>query len=199
MAFVRLDFEYTPEVTVINEEQFDVHMKLYDNYINQMNRIDAMLYPNVYEQNNLMDSSNLSEFEFRGLKREETYALDGVILHEMYFENIGSINSMPNRQLMQIFEREYEGYEQWKDNFSKTARISRGWTVFCYDPRSDRFRNCSYDSHDLGDISKSIPLLVLDVYEHAYFLQYQNRKDEYINKFMKNIDWNIVSDRMESI
>lgn len=81
-------------------------------------------------------------------------------------------------------------------DFVATAKASRGWAVLCYDQRSYRLRNISLDSHDLGNIAYSAPILVLDVYEHAYFLQYADNKSEYINRFMDNINWYVVNQRM---
>ncbi|MFV0343737.1 MAG: superoxide dismutase [Anaerocolumna sp.] len=194
MQFVKLNFEYSSDVTVINEEQFDVHMRLYEGYINKMNEIDALLA----DATNLnLEESNATYSDFRGIKRGETYALDGVILHEFYFENIGSTNNIPTPEIKRTLSKGYGNYENWKNNFIATAKASRGWVILCYDPRSDMYRNISLDSHDMGNICMSIPLLVLDMYEHAYFLQYADDKKAYIDNFMKNIDWQVVGDRME--
>lgn len=194
MRFVKLNFEYSDDVTVINQEQFDVHMKLYEGYIDKMNEIDGLLANNSDLD---LDAANATYSKFRGIKRGETYALDGVILHEFYFENIGSRNNTPSSDIVRYLSKDYGSFENWQDHFVATAKASRGWVILCYDPRSDMFRNISLDLHDYGNISMAIPLLVLDVYEHAYFLQYANDKDTYIDNFMKNIDWQVVGDRMQ--
>lgn len=191
MEFVKLNFEYSDDVTVINREQFDVHMRLYEGYINKMNEIDGLLKANTG-----LEEANSTYSEFRGIKRGETFALNGVILHELYFENIGSANNTPSEQIRQMLARDYGSFENWQDHFIATAKASRGWAILCYDPRSDSFRNDSLDAHDYGNMSLSIPLLVLDMYEHAYFLQYADNKVEYINRFMENIDWQVVGERM---
>lgn len=193
MEFVKLDFEYTNDVTVINRQQFEAHMRLYEGYINKMNEIDKLL---ATEPD--LENANSTYSKFRGLKRGETYALNGVILHEYYFENIGGFETEPDESVKRLFDKDFGGYENWKKQFIATAKASRGWVVLCYDPRSDRYRNISLDAHDVGNIQISTPLLVLDMYEHAYFLQYADNKVEYINNFMKNIDWDIVKARFES-
>ncbi|MGB8455409.1 MAG: Fe-Mn family superoxide dismutase [Anaerocolumna sp.] len=194
MEFVKLDFEYSDDVTVMNQEQFEAHMRLYEGYINKMNEIDDLL-----EDDPGLEDANATYSYFRGIKRGETYALNGVILHEFYFENIGSANNDPDETEIKFLGRYFGGFDLWQEDFVATAKASRGWVVLCYDPRSDRLRNISLDSHDLGNIAMSIPLLVLDMYEHAYFLQYADNKAEYINNFMKNIDWSMVKDRIESL
>ncbi len=194
MEFVKLNFEYSDDVTVINREQFEAHMRLYEGYINKMNEIDGLL-----AENSDLEQANSTYSEYRGIKRGETFALNGVILHEFYFENIGSLNNVPEDSVTRCLARDYGSFDLWQDHFVATAKASRGWVVLCYDPRSDRFRNISLDAHDIGNIAISVPILVLDMYEHAYFLEYADDKTTYINNFMKNIDWCIVKDRLESL
>ena len=193
MKFEKLNFEYSDNVTVINEEQFNAHMRLYEGYINKMNEIDMLLT----EETDL-DQANSTYSKYRGIKRGETFALNGVILHEYYFENIGGEANQPDTMVTEFLATEFGSFELWQKHFVATAKSSRGWVVLCYDPRSDRFRNISLDFHDFGNIAMATPILVLDMYEHAYFLQYADNKAEYINNFMKNIDWAVVKDRIES-
>ena len=187
----KIPFTYTKDITVVNQAQYEVHLRLYNGYINSMNKIDSILF---YEDTG-WEQANSTFSWFRELKRGETYALDGVILHELYFENIGGIASSPNEVIMDMLEKDFGSFNRWKDDFIATAKASRGWAILCFDQRSMRLRNISLDSHDLGNIAYSAPILVLDVYEHAYFLQYADNKTEYINNFMKNINWSIVGER----
>lgn len=191
MALRKINFEYTNDVTVINQEQFEVHIRLYEGYIRKINEVDGLL-----ENDSDLEDANATYSKYRGIKRGETYALDGVILHEYYFENIGSTNNVPDAEVAECLAQDFGSFEQWADHFIATAKASRGWVVLCYDIRSKKLRNISLDAHDVGNLAICIPLLVLDVYEHAYFLQYADKKDEYINNFMKNIDWNIVRRRI---
>ncbi|MBA4685888.1 MAG: superoxide dismutase [Candidatus Galacturonibacter soehngenii] len=191
MEFKKIDFQFTPGITAVNEEQFNVHMKLYEGYINKMNEIDALLMEGSDYEN-----ANATYSKYRGIKRGETFALDGVILHELYFQNMGNGYNMPNETTTNYLIQSFGSYESWEKHFVATAKASRGWAVLAFDWRSYRFRNISLDAHDVGNIALSTPVLVLDVYEHAYFLQYANKKDEYINNFMKNINWPVVDKRI---
>lgn len=193
MELVKLEFQYTDDVTVINREQFDAHMRLYEGYVNKINEIDKLL---MKEPD--LENANSTYSKFRGLKRGETYALDGVILHEFYFENIGGYETQPDDMIKRALDRDFGSYDKWKKHFVATAKASRGWAILCFDPRSNRYRNISLDAHDVGNVQISIPLIVLDMYEHAYFLQYADNKAEYINKFMNNIDWEVIKARFES-
>lgn len=191
MELKKIDFQYTPEITAVNEEQFNVHMKLYEGYINKINEIDALLL-----EGGDYEDANATYSEFRGIKRGESFSLNGVILHELYFQNMGNGYSTPNKTTQNYLIQSFGSYENWENHFIATARASRGWAVLVFDWRSFRFRNISLDAHDVGNIVMATPILVLDVYEHAYFLQYANNKNEYINKFMQNINWSIVDKRI---
>ena len=191
MEFVKIDFQYSEEVTVINKEQFDAHMRLYEGYINKMNEIDKLL-----EEDSDLAQANATYSKYRGIKRGETFALNGVILHELYFQNIGGLENKPDDTVKRYLIPDFGSFEEWENQFVATAKASRGWVVLAYDVRSKRFRNISLDAHDVGDIVFSTPILVLDMYEHAYFLEYADKKVDYINNFMKNIDWKVIRDRM---
>ena len=188
-----MNFEYTQDITVVNREQFEVHIRLYEGYVNKINEIDEIL-----QNDPKREKANATFSFFRECKRGETYALDGVILHELYFENIGSRgeSNLPNSTVTDQLEMDFGSFSNWEEDFIATAKASRGWVVLSYDQRSYRLRNISLDAHDLGNIAYSAPILVLDVYEHAYFLQYADDKTEYINRFMQNINWEVVSRRM---
>lgn len=187
----KIKFEYTDDITVVNRQQFEAHIRLYEGYINKINEIDSILMNNPDREN-----ANATFSFYRGCKRGETYALNGVILHELYFENIGGRMNMPEKSALDQFKMNFGSFANWERDFIATAKASRGWAVLCYDQRSSRLRNISLDAHDLGNIAYSAPVLVLDVYEHAYFLQYADNKTEYINRFIENINWSVVCERM---
>lgn len=187
----RVDFKYTDDITVINSEQFEVHIRLYKGYVDKINEIDEIL-----QNDPGRDKANATFSYFRECKRGETYALNGVILHELYFENLGRGVNVPIPSITQQLEMDFGSFENWEMDFVATAKASRGWAVLSYDQRSYRLRNISLDAHDLGNIAYSAPILVLDVYEHAYFLQYADNKAEYINRFMEDINWEVIGARM---
>jgi Fe-Mn family superoxide dismutase len=188
----KVQFIHTDDITVVNQEQFEAHMRLYEGYVTNINKIDEELI----RGNAQRDQANTTFSYYRELKRGETFALNGVILHELYFENIGGTETEPDQTTRAKLERDFGSFEQWKDDFIATAKASRGWAVLSFDQRSGRLRNISLDAHDFGNIAYSAPILVLDMYEHAYFLQYADKKVDYINNFMNNINWTVVSGRM---
>jgi Fe-Mn family superoxide dismutase len=188
----KVQFNYTDDITVINQAQFDAHMRLYEGYVTNINKIDDILENGDAQR----DQSNTTFSYYRELKRGETFALDGVILHELYFENIGGNSAVPDQTTNDMLTDDFGSFQKWQEDFVATAKASRGWAVLSYDQRSDRLRNISLDAHDLGNIAYSAPILVLDMYEHAYFLQYADKKADYITNFMKNINWTVIGERV---
>jgi Fe-Mn family superoxide dismutase len=186
-------FKYTQDIRVINREQFEAHVRLYEGYVNKINEIDRIL-----ENDPKREDANATFSFYRECKRGETYALNGVILHELYFENMGGGVKMnvPSSSVIEQLTMDFGSFVNWEKDFIATAKASRGWALLCYDQRSYRLRNISLDAHDLGNIAYSAPFLVLDVYEHAYFLQYADNKNEYISRFMDDINWEVVNQRM---
>ncbi|NLZ81299.1 MAG: superoxide dismutase [Clostridiales bacterium] len=194
MKLEKINFQYSNQISVVNRPQFEAHLRLYEGYVNKINEIDTILNKNPNRE-----ASNSTYSLYRGLKRGETFSLNGVILHELYFTNIGGSVRNPSDMVTLYINNYFNSFKQWSDDFIATAKASRGWAILCYDQRSKTLRNISLDAHDVGNVNYSFPILVLDMYEHAYFLQYADNKAEYINQFMKNINWEIVERRMNNL
>ncbi|MFZ5352804.1 MAG: superoxide dismutase [Bacillota bacterium] len=184
-----INFTYD-SIKVISEKQFMVHMELYKGYVNKINEIWEKLSEDANR-----DEANATYSYYRGLKKGETYALDGVILHELYFANIGGDNKSPGEHTAMLLEKHFGSLENWVRDFIACGKAARGWAMLAYDQRSKKLCNFLLDAHDEGVIVNAYPILIMDVYEHAYYIDYANKKDEYINNFMKDINWDVVNMR----
>lgn len=171
-------------------EHFNV---LYKGYVNKINEVRAKL-PMADRQ-----EANATYSEYRGLKKGETFAMDGVILHELYFRNLGGTGGMPHGRLFSHIENDFGSFSGWLQDFRATGMAARGWAVLAFDPRDGRLHNYLQDAHDQGVISNTAAILVLDVYEHAYFIDYGTRKADYITAFMQNVDWMVSEKRWEKL
>ncbi len=194
MPIYPIDFKYNNSIKFITKAQFNAHKKLYDGYVDKVNEITEDL-----QKDGQRNDANATYSKYRGLKKGETYAIDGVILHELYFNNIGSENNMPEQKAIKLFKDYFGGYEKWAKDFKACATAARGWCVLCYEQRTKTFRNICLDLHDYGAIVSAYPVLILDMYEHAYFIDYGTDKAEYINNFMGNINWKSVEERLDKI
>ncbi|SHE63634.1 superoxide dismutase, Fe-Mn family [Caldanaerobius fijiensis DSM 17918] len=174
----------------ISEKTLKEHYKLYEGYINKTNEIwDKLLTAD-------RTKANATYSEYRELKLEESYSLDGVKLHELYFENLGGPGGMPDGLISQMIAASFGSFEAWKEDFIACGISSRGWTVLCFDPIDLKLHNYLQDLHNHGIIARTAPLLVMDTYEHAYFIDYGTDKKGYIKAFMDNIKWSEVNKRV---
>lgn len=182
--------KYSLVLKGISQKTLEEHYKLYNGYVNKTNEI--------WEKLKTVDRSkaNASYSEYRELKLEETYNLDGVKLHELYFENLGGSGGYPNGLIASMIALDFGSFEKWKEDFVACGISSRGWTLLCFDPIDLKLHNYLQDLHNHGIVTRSVPLLVLDTYEHAYFIDYGTDKKSYINAFMDNIKWSEVNKRV---
>lgn len=164
------------------------HNVLYAGYVKKLNEIQAKV-PNVD-----LSQANATYSELGELKREETFAANGVLLHEEYFDNLGG-NGKEQGDILNEINEEFQSYEKFLELFKASSIAARGWVVLSLNLWDGRLHIYSQDIHNNGVVWSCIPLLVLDVYEHAYFIDYGVKRKDYIESFFKNLDWNEVNKR----
>lgn len=190
----KINFQYNNTITAVSKKQFDVHLALYEGYVNKINEIW-----NELKVDGEREKANATYSKYRGLKRGETYALNGVILHELYFENMGGTQNTPMGPALDLINQYYGSYDNWKKDFIACGKAARGWAVLAFDQRNRSLVNILCDSHDEGNVWNAYPILIMDVYEHAYFVDYENKKADYIDKFMQDINWAVVNKRVQKL
>ncbi len=175
----------------ISLKQLNEHYKLYDGYVNKLNEIWSM--PNDSED---FKDSNSTFSKLRCIKLGESYALDGVKLHELYFQNMTSGYISINGPILDWILEDFNSVENFTELFKETGKSMRGWVVLGIDPLDNKLHIFGSDSHDNGALWLSYPLLVMDVYEHAYFMDFGTDKEKYMNAFLQNINWNLINNRL---
>ncbi len=175
----------------LSEKQLaEHHDVLYAGYVKKANEIRAKL-PGADKEN-----PNATFSEIRELKAEESFALNGVKLHEGYFENMGAEQKKPDGKILELIERDFGTYENWEKEFRALGVSARGWAILAYDLDEKKLFNVLCDSHNHAGIWNCIALLIMDVYEHAYFIDYATARKKYIDAFFGNIDWNEINGRI---
>lgn len=172
----------------LSEKQISQHHDvLYAGYVKKTNEIRKAL--------ETVDKSatNATFSQLRELKVEETFALNGVRLHEFYFDNLGGKDAAAGTVADWIKE-DFGSLEAWAEEFKAEGIASRGWVVLAMDLEEGRLHNFVCDLHNQGGVWGSVPVLVLDVYEHAYFIDYATNRKAYIEAFFKNIKWEECND-----
>lgn len=177
----------------ISDEQIRQHRDtLYVGYVNKLNEIEGRL-------NEVKKQGNATYTEFRELKVEEPFATNGIYLHEGYFENLGGGGGTPKGKVATLMERDYGSFDKWKEDFVTCGMSARGWVVLALNLLDGRLHDYVCERHDVGGVWWAWPLLILDVYEHAYFIDYGVKRADYIKAFMENIDWNAVTKRLDDL
>ena len=178
---------FSKPLTGISEKTLAIHHdKLYAGYVAKKNEIATKLEPLM--KGGDVSSANQSFSELRALKSGETFAVNGVYLHEWYFDVLGG-DGQATGSLAEALIAQYGSIENFTNFFSACGMAARGWVVLCWDTHDQALRVYNCDSHNQGGIWGCFPVIVLDVYEHAYFIDYGSDRKAYIADFWKNLDW----------
>lgn len=173
-----------------SNKQINDHKKLYFGYINKRNEI--------YDELQKVDraqANNVSYSTFRGLKLAETFTRNAALLHELYFENIGAGTQM-GEKTKDIILQNFGSISVFKEDLMATAASARGWALTCYNLDDQTVQNYLLDTHNDKVPVLTIPLLVIDAYEHAYMIDFGINRKEYLDILWDNINWDIIEQRV---
>lgn len=165
----------------------------YTGSVNALNFVERRLLT-------LRKEKDLPAYVYGQLKREELMRTGSVVLHELYFANLGGDGKVAGKALA-VIDKWFGGYDQWQDEFRKTASSlsgGSGWVVLAYNVHTASFHNYWASDHMISS-AFSIPILVLDMYEHSYQLDYGADAVKYIDAFIRNVNWERVNDRVENL
>jgi superoxide dismutase, Fe-Mn family len=165
-----------------------------NNYGGALRRLNA-----IAAQLEAADFAKLPGFTLNGLKREELIAHNSVILHELYFASIGGDGRDPG-SFAEVLSRDFGSVDRWKAEFSAMGRAlggGPGWVLLTYGPREGRLVN-QYASDHSQALASGIPILALDMYEHAYHIDFGANATAYVDTFLRNIDWKGVAARYQA-
>jgi superoxide dismutase, Fe-Mn family len=176
------------ELDGISRESVEAHYKLYQGYVAKRNEILRAL------DGVDLSSANQVYSELRALKVELSFAIGGIKNHELYFEHLGGDGGDPDGPMGTLVERDFGSVEDWRADLKATGMAGRGWAWTAYDWDEGRLFNYVGDAQNTFPIWNATPLVALDVYEHAYFLDYRTDRASYIDAFFDNLDWATVND-----
>jgi Fe-Mn family superoxide dismutase len=170
------------------------HIELYDQYVKDFNRISAEL--DTVDRKNAGSNSS----EFRNLKINETYNMNAVYLHDLYFSNISDVHSeiaMDSLSYMRL-ARDFGSFDDWQQDFIACCTASRcGWAITYFNTYIQRYMNCCIDLHSLNVPFGTYPVIVMDVWQHAYYRDYLKDVKTYVHGMMKQLNWNVIEKRFQ--
>lgn len=189
--------EYQPEELKINKDlegmslrSIQEHFKLYQGYVKKTNEIRQKLgVADKSEANGVY--SLIGE-----LKRQETFAVNGMKLHEVYFNQLEGGGESAGK-LGKMIEADFGSLENWKAEMVATGMSSRGWAITAFDFKDNHLYVYGADAQNVGAVWGAIPVVAMDVYEHAYFMDHGTNRKVYIDSFFKNLNWEAANEIVE--
>jgi Fe-Mn family superoxide dismutase len=176
------------ELDGISRESVEAHYKLYEGYVAKRNELLGKLAGVD------LSSANQTYSELRALKVELTFAVGGIKNHEVYFEHLGGDGGDPGGLFGDLVKRDFGSTDAWKADLKATGLAGRGWAWTAYDWDEGRLFNYIGDAQNTFPVWNATPLVALDVYEHAYFMDFATDRASYIDAFFENLDYSVVND-----
>jgi len=168
------------------------HFTLYQGYVTNTNKVADGLAQ-------MLKEGKTGTPEYAEIKRRFGWEFNGMRLHELYFENLkGSGDIDKSGKLAKKIEKDFGGVEAWEKDFKACGTMRGiGWVMLYHDAVGDRLFNTWINEHDVSHLTGCTPVLVMDVFEHAYMTDYQLKKADYIESFFANINWKAVENRLK--
>jgi superoxide dismutase, Fe-Mn family len=176
------------ELDGISREAVEAHYKLYQGYVAKRNEILGKLAEVD------LSTANQTYSDLRALKVDLTFAIGGIKNHEIYFEHLGGTGGDPAGIFGDLVKRDFGSVDAWKADLKATGLAGRGWAWTAYDWDEGHLFNYIGDAQNTFPVWNATPLVALDVYEHAYFLDFATDRASYIDKFFDNLDYDVVND-----
>jgi Fe-Mn family superoxide dismutase len=175
------------QLSGISRASVEAHYRLYQGYVAKRNEILGLLGDVDRATANQVYSA------LRSLKLDLTFAIGGIKNHELYFAHLGGDGGDPHGAFRVLVERDFGSVDAWRADLRATGIAARGWAWTAYDWDERRLFNYLGDAQNTFPVWNATPLVALDVYEHAYFLDYQTDRPSYIDAFFENLDWDVVN------
>jgi len=184
------------KMTGISAKTVEEHLKIYEGYVKKFNEITQKL-------NNLTDedynAANVTYSLIRELKVEWTRAFGGMINHEIYFGHLGGEGGKPGSSLGSQIDKDFGSFEKFVKEMKATAMSARGWAWLLWSDDLNRLVISISDEQNTYMVQNSKIILALDVFEHAYYLDYGSNRKGYVDVFFDNIDWSVVEKKFEKL
>jgi Fe-Mn family superoxide dismutase len=180
------------ELDGISRQTIESHYKLYQGYVAKRNEILGRLAGVD------LSAANQTYSELRELKVELTFAIGGIKNHELYFEHLGGVGGEPKGTFGALVNRDFGSVDAWRADLKATGIAGRGWAWTAYDWDERRLFNYIGDAQNTFPVWNASPLVALDVYEHAYFIDYGTDRPAYIDAFFTNLDYSVIDGWVEA-
>jgi Fe-Mn family superoxide dismutase len=185
----------------ISDQTLEMHFKLYEGYVKETNNLTERITEFIKDGN--VDQDEMPAYS--ELSRRLGFEYNGMVLHEYYFDNLqtggGTGDAAKTSQFVKAAEATFGSYDIWKADFVGIGKMRGvGWAICYQNPANGRISNHWITLHETGNVAGFNPILVMDVWEHAFLLDYKPaERPKYIEAFFSNINWNMVEERLKKI
>lgn len=192
MSYTAKDYSKLIGMEGFSETLLKNHFTLYQGYVTNTNKVMDIL-------SQMLKDDKTGTPEFAELKRRLGWEFNGMRLHEHYFENLGGKTPLDkNGRLTKKITEDFGSYEAWEKDFKATGAMRGiGWVVLYQDVTNGKLINFWVNEHDVSHPAGGNPVLVMDVFEHAFMLDYGLKRADYVGAFFKNINWAIAEARLK--
>jgi len=192
MAYMAVDYSGLIGMEGFSETLLNNHLTLYQGYVTNCNKLIDLLAA-------MLKEGKVGTPEYAELKRRMGFEFNGMRLHEYYFGNLGGKQALDRSgRLAKRLVEDFGSYEDWERDFKGTGMMRGiGWVILYQDNVTGKLFNQWVNEHETGHFAGCIPILVMDVFEHAFMTDYGLKRASYIEAFFKNINWNVVEGRLK--
>ena len=192
MAYTAKDYSSLIGMEGFSETLLRNHFTLYQGYVTNTNKLIDLLAA-------MLKEGKVGTPEYAELKRRMGFEFNGMRLHEYYFDNLGGNGVLDKSgKLGKKLAEDFDSYEDWEKDFKGTGTMRGiGWAILYQDNVTGRLFNQWINEHETGHAAGCIPVLVMDVFEHAFITDYGLKRADYIEAFFKNINWGVVESRLK--
>jgi len=177
----------------ISDKTIETHFGLYEGYVKNTNLLNEKLAAKIEA-----GQASGADPEFAELNRRAGWEYNGMRLHELYFDNLTASSGDPGSTIKTALAAAYGDFDTWKKDFMAVGGMRGvGWAIAYQDPTNGRITNHWIEQHQNGNIAGFAPIVVMDVWEHAFLLDYKpSERAKYIEAFFSNLDWSAISERL---
>jgi Fe-Mn family superoxide dismutase len=184
----------------ISDTTLDMHFKLYEGYVKATNVLTQQI--GEFLKDGKVDQEEMPAYS--ELTRRLGFEYNGMVLHEWYFENLTSQKSKKPKGKMDVdsaFKDSFGSFDIWKTDFTSVGKMRGvGWVICNQNPANGRLSNHWVSLHEFGNVAGFRPILVMDVWEHAYLLDFKpSERADYIESFLSHVDWDVVAQRTQEV
>jgi Fe-Mn family superoxide dismutase len=179
------------ELNGISARTQEEHYELYKGYVNKVNELQGRL--------DTVDRASANQIysDLRALRVDLSFAIGGVKNHDLYFSHLGGKGGVPKGKVAEMIKRDYPSYDKFLEDFKASGLAARGWVWLAYDHDYSCLTTVVGDTQNTYPLWNATPILAMDVYEHAYWIDFGRARAKYIEAFFNNLDWGVVEQNLE--